>query len=233
MKICYNRENAEKKREKMKAILFDFDGTIADTLPVLTEAVNAALAQLGYPQHGTVKGFINHGARELMRRAMPEGEREDEEKLDRAFAIYETCYRRVYLHTDTPYAGIDETIQKIHPAALVGVLSNKPDEMTQGLVRQLFPHGEVDAAEGYEEGKPGKPDPYLAKKLAARLGVALSDCLLVGDSDVDVATAKNAGMAFVGAGWGFAGTKALYAAGADVVAPTPGDLWKEIEKFIK
>ncbi len=217
----------------MKAILFDFDGTIADTIPVLTEAVNTTLVLLGYPAHHTVKDFINHGARELIRNAMPAEARGDDEAVDRAFALYETCYRRVYLHTEKPYAGIYEAMAKIRPWARVGILSNKPDEMTQGLARRLFPNGEVDAVVGFEEGKPGKPDPYLPEKIAGLLGVPLSDCLLVGDSDVDVQTAKNAGMAFVGAGWGFAGVKALYAAGADRVAPTPGDLWNEIEKFIK
>ncbi len=217
----------------MKAILFDFDGTIADTIPVLTEAVNTTLVLLGYPAHHTVKDFINHGARELIRRAMPEGERDDKEKVDRAFELYENCYRRVYLHTEKPYAGIAEVVAKIHPAARVGILSNKPDEMTQGLARQMFQNGEIDAAVGFEDGKPGKPNRYLPQKLARLLDVPLSDCLLIGDSEVDIQTAKNAGMAFVGAGWGFLGTKALYAAGADVVAPTPGDLWREIEKFLE
>lgn len=216
----------------MKAVFLDFDGTIADTIPVLTEAVNAAMEALGYPTHHTVKDFINHGARELIRRAMPEEERTDE-KIDRAFDLYIQCYQKVYLHTEKPYAGIAEAVAKIRPHARVGILSNKPDEMTQGLARQLFPNGEMDAVVGYEEGKPGKPDRYLSEKLARLLGVSLSDCLLVGDSDVDIETAKNVGMAFVGAGWGFIGTKALYAAGADVVAPTPGDLWNEIEKFLQ
>ena len=217
----------------MKAILFDFDGTIADTIPVLTEAVNTTLVLLGYPAHHTVKDFINHGARELIRHAMPEGVRDDETAIDRAFALYKKCYRRVYLHTEKPYAGIYEVMAKVRPYARVGILSNKPDEMTQGLARRLFPNGEIDAVVGFEEGKPGKPDPYLPEKIAGLLGVPLCNCLLVGDSDVDVQTAKNAGMAFVGAGWGFLGAKALYAAGADRVAPTPGDLWSEIEKFIQ
>ena len=216
----------------MKAILLDFDGTIADTIPVLTEAVNLTLAEFGFPGHGTVKGFINHGARELMRGALPKEKQTDEALLDAAFALYEQNYRKIYLHNDKPYAGIYEAVDQIRPYAKIGILSNKPDEMTQGLAKQLFREGQVDAAVGFENGKPGKPDPYLAKKLADKLGVRLCDCLLVGDSDVDVQTAKNAGMAFVGAGWGFIGTKALYAAGADRVAPTPGDLWNELEPFI-
>lgn len=217
----------------MKAILFDFDGTIADTIPVLTEAVNRTLAEFGFPGHGTVKGFINHGARELMRGALPKELQKDEALLDRAFALYEQNYRKIYLHNDKPYAGIYQAMEAIRPHAKIGILSNKPDEMTQGLAKQLFPNGQIDAAVGFEDGKPGKPDPYLARKIADRLGVRLSDCLLVGDSDVDVETAKNAGMEFVGAGWGFIGTKALYAAGADRVAATPGDLFAELADFLK
>ena len=216
----------------MKVILFDFDGTIADTIPVLTEAVNLTLAELGFPGHGTVKGFINHGARELMRGALPKELQADESLLDRAFERYKQNYRKIHLHTEKPYAGIYEAMDAIRPHAKIGVLSNKPDEMTQGLVKQLFSKGQVDAAVGFEDGKPGKPDPYLAKKVADRLGVRLCDCLLVGDSDVDIETAKNAGMAFVGAGWGFIGTKALYALGAERVAPTPGDLWQELADFM-
>ena len=216
----------------MKAILFDFDGTIADTIPVLTEAVNRTLAGFGYPGHGTVKGFINHGARELMRGALPKELQKDEALLDTAFEKYTQNYRKIYLHTNKPYAGIYRAMETIRPHAKIGILSNKPDEMTQGLVKQLFPDGQVDAAVGFEDGKPGKPDPYLAKKVADRLCVRLCDCLLVGDSEVDIETARNAGMEFVGAGWGFIGTKALYAAGAERVAPTPGDLFAEIADFI-
>lgn len=217
----------------MKAILFDFDGTLADTIPVLTEAVNMTLAELGFPGHQTVKGFINHGARELMRGALPPEKQRDEEFLDKAFALYQQNYRKIYLHNDKLYDGLFEVIKTLRPRAKLGILSNKPDEMTQGLAKRLFPAGMMDAVVGFENGKPGKPDPYLAEKASKMLGVPLCNCLLVGDSDVDVATAKNAGMAFVGAGWGFLGAKALYAAGADRVAATPGNLPAELEDFLQ
>ena len=216
----------------MKAVLFDFDGTIADTIPVLTEAVNQTLAALGYPGRQTVKGFINHGARELMRGALPADRQSDEELLDTAFALYQQTYRKLYLQTDKLYAGLFEVMEQIGRRARLGILSNKPDEMTQGLAKQLFPAGMMRAVVGFEDGKPGKPDPYLAEKAARALGVPLCSCLLVGDSDVDIATAKNAGMQFVGAGWGFLGAKALYAAGAGRVAQTPGDLPAALEDFL-
>lgn len=217
----------------MKAILFDFDGTLADTIPVLTEAVNLTLEQLGYPGHQTVKNFINHGARELMRGALPLEKQRDEALLDDAFARYEQCYRKIYLHTDKLYPGLYELISGLAPRARVGVLSNKPDEMTQGLAKRLLPPGVVGGVVGFEEGKPGKPDPYLARKLADLLGVRLCDCLLVGDSEVDVQTAKNAGMAFVGAGWGFYGRKALEGYGAERIADTMEELQREIDAFLR
>lgn len=217
----------------MKAVLFDFDGTIADTIPAITEGVNLAMVELGLPTHTErdVLRFINHGARELVRQALPERLRADAAFLEHALAVYNRAYGSVYLHTRVPYAGMGELISDLHRTLKIGVLSNKQDAFVRGLARQTLPAGSYDAAVGFEDGKPAKPDPYLSRKLAETLGVDPADCLMVGDSDVDIATARNAGMAHIGVSWGYRPAAFLRQAGAARVAATPAELAALIAEF--
>ncbi len=212
----------------IRAILFDFDGTIADSIDAICAGVNAVMEHRGFPKHdyNDILGFINHGPRELMRKALPERYRADEAYLDGAYAEYNEAYGKVFHITDRAYDGICELVTRLHEEGyLVGVLSNKQDAFVRLLTEQILPAGTWQASIGCLPGKPTKPDPYLTEALMERLGVAASECIMVGDSDVDIATGKNAGMPTVSVTWGFRDEGFLRAHGAAYLAHTPEELY--------
>lgn len=211
----------------LRAILFDFDGTLADTIPAICEGINLTMRLYGYPEHteDEVRTFINHGARELVRRAMPRELQNDEKSVDRVLADYDRLYGGVCLHTNRCYDGMRELAARLHGMGLkIGVLSNKQDHYVKALCKNLLSDDVCDAAQGMILGKPAKPNPYLSHRLADALGVSPTDCILVGDSDVDVKTAHNAGMLHVGVAWGYRDEAFLREAGADRIAHTPEEL---------
>lgn len=210
----------------LKAILFDLDGTLADTIPAITQGVNLTMKKFGYPTHTetAVLAFINHGARQLIRSAMPAELRGDEALVDTVLSYYTARYREVHLQTSQTYPGLRELVERLHHRYRIGVLSNKPNDMVQTLSAQLLTPNSWDAAQGPVEGHPAKPDPYLAQLITNALGVQPSDCLMIGDSDVDVLTAKNAGMKHIGVTWGYRTAQDLTTAGATLLANTPEEL---------
>ena len=211
----------------IKAVLFDFDGTIANTVPAIREGVNNTMRICGYPEHSysDILSFINHGARELIRQAMPAPDREDPAQVDRVLEVYNRQYGLVYDHTREAYPGIPELIGRLRRAGYrIGVLSNKQDAFVRQLSRQVLPAGSCDAAHGVAPGQPPKPDPFLPTLLAGELGVSPCDCVMVGDSDVDILTARNAGMQHIGVDWGYRDRAFLLAHGAARIAHTPEEV---------
>ncbi|MBR3894359.1 MAG: HAD-IA family hydrolase [Clostridia bacterium] len=219
----------------IRAVIFDLDGTLANTIPAIREGLNLTMKLYGYPEHtdAEVLTFINNGARELVRRAMPEELRGDEETVSRVLADYDRLYAETYYHTDRTYDGIPEVIAALHARGLgIAVLSNKQDVFVKRLCEQLLPAGVCDVAQGVIAGKPTKPNRFLSDLVAEKLGVSPSECVMVGDSDVDVKTARAAGMAHVGVSWGFRDRKFLLENGAEAIADTPAELLDMIEKMI-
>ena len=211
----------------IRAVLFDFDGTIADTISALREGVNLTMEQYGYPTHTDVDilRFINNGARELIRRAMPEELRRDEDLVDRVLADYNQNYLSVYHHTNRAYDGVAELISRLHGEGYrVGVLSNKQDGILRKLTKQVLIPGSYDGVQGVIPGHPTKPHPYLVEKLAAEFCVSTLDCVMVGDSDVDFYTAQNAGLRHIGVTWGFRDEAFLREKGATLLAHDPDEL---------
>ena len=210
----------------MKAILFDFDGTLADTIPVITEGINLTMHGLGFPLHTEqeVRGFINHGARELIRRALPEFVRNDADFVEKVLVSYNKTYSDLFLHTTQAYPGIPELVATLHRSFRVGILSNKQHFLLRRLSEQILPAGSFDAVTGFDFQHPGKPDPYMTNKLLSLLGVEAKDCILVGDSDVDIQTARNAGLTHVGVSWGYRSKRDLLTAGATLVADNAEEL---------
>lgn len=217
----------------MKAIIFDFDGTLADTIPAITVGVNDALRELGLPLHtpSDILRFINHGARELIRQALPEPYRNDVAYVDHALEVYDRTYAAAHLQTRNTYPGMDDLVADLHRTCRVGVLSNKQTYLLADLTAQVLPAGSYDAVQGFETGRPAKPDPYLSRKIASALGVDPADCVMVGDSDVDLLTARNAGMTHVGVSWGYRSADFLRAAGATRVAATVPELREILKKL--
>ncbi len=216
-----------KRGSMLKAVIFDFDGTLADTVPALCEGINLTMQRFGYPTHteADILRFINNGARELVRRAMPQALQADEQQVSRTLSVYNDYYGQVYLHTQGCYEGVRETVAQLHAEGLrIGVLSNKQDAYVKGLCRAVLAPHSYDAAQGVLEGHPTKPHPYLTTRVAQALGVETSECAVVGDSDVDIRTAENAGMGHIGVTWGYRTEEFLRAAGATRLAHNAAEL---------
>ncbi|MBE6531459.1 MAG: HAD family hydrolase [Ruminococcaceae bacterium] len=210
-----------------KLLIFDLDGTLADTLPSITRAINLASEKLGYPQHSCeeVRGAIGNGARNLVRRLMPESDATNEEKVDRFLKTYEDMYDTTYMEANKCYDGMSEAIRELHKRGYgIAVLSNKQDAYVKPIAAQLIPSDILAYAAGQRKEYPKKPDPTVPLMIAGELGVAPENTAFIGDSDVDIITGKNAGMFTVGCDWGYRGRAELESVGADRVISHPTEL---------
>jgi phosphoglycolate phosphatase len=202
-----------------KAVIFDLDGTLADTILDLAGAVNRALARRKLPEHesSAYKTMVGEGFRNLVTRALPEALR-SEELINELWAEAAADYGEHCLDLTTPYPGVEELLQALTAKAIpFAVLSNKPDELTQKCVTGLFPGFSFALVRGESSAFPRKPDPSSALDLCARLAAAPAETLYLGDSGVDMKTAKAAGMTALGALWGFRSEAELREAGADAL----------------
>lgn len=217
-----------------RAVLFDLDGTLLDTLQDIADAANRVLADAGLPTHpfDAYRRFVGRGVRALLERATADAKGLDDRWLDRAVQSFAATYRETWNRHTRPYAGIEELIERLRESGvLLAVLSNKPDEFTRLCVDEYFGGDVFQQVRGERVGKARKPDPGAALEIAEALGVAPSDFLFVGDSDVDMRTAVAAGMTPVGALWGFRTAEELRAAGARVLLERPRELLGHVTGF--
>lgn len=204
--------------------IFDLDGTLLDTLEDLAVSVNYALEKNGLPQHpiDSYRYFVGDGVLTLIRRASGSG---DEGLVKALKADFDRYYNVHRFDRTRPYDGARELLEALAkrniPAA---VLSNKPDEFVGDLMKRYFPGIFFFAAVGKRPGVAKKPDPAALNQLIAQKGAEKPACLYVGDSNVDVETAHNAGIRCCGAEWGFRGYRELKEAGADCFAKVPLDV---------
>lgn len=215
----------------LKAVIFDFDGTVADSIPAIRTALNGTMRKIGFSElsHEQVVQAINGGARRLVQNVLPEGLRNNDAEIDRILAVYQDEYAKHCLDTKQAYEGIPELITRLHENGIqIGVLSNKNDELLQMLVAQVLPAKAVGAVQGVVQGKPTKPDRYLTDRICASLGGSPAESVMIGDSDVDVLTAQNAGMRHIGVTWGYRSESVLREKGATVFAHTV----KELEQLL-
>ena len=209
-----------------KAILFDLDGTLLDTLEDLATAANRALGTLGLPAHPTdaYRVFVGDGLRTLAERILP-GEQRSAAQLDALVAAFEREYSRTWNERTAPYAGVPEMLDRLTGDGYrMSVLSNKPDAFTRLCVEQLLPHWTFAPLYGQRPGVPKKPDPAAALAIAVELGLDPAEVLYLGDTATDMHTARAAGMAAVGVLWGFRTADELRAAGARHLITHPGEL---------
>ena len=214
-----------------KAILFDLDGTLIDSIADLANSANAMLGRLGHPAHpeASYLSFVGDGARALVERCLPAAAANRPEAVDQALDVFRTIYRDHWHDQTTPYPGIPTVLASCASAGIpLAVLSNKPHEFTTRCVRHFFPQRAFSAVIGQRAGIPVKPDPASALAIAADLGLAPSDCALVGDTRVDILTAVQAGMRPVGVLWGFRKREELTAAGATTLVTTVQDLTRAL-----
>jgi len=207
-----------------RAAVFDLDGTLLDTLDDLAAATNHALASQGLPGRTTdeVRHAVGNGIRRLVERVVPKGSPQD--VIDATFAEFNAYYATHCNDRTAPYPGVRQMVDELRAAHVsCAVISNKADYAVQELMELHF-DGWFDLAQGQLAGVALKPAPDSLLAVLARLGVDVEDAVYVGDSEVDVATAANAGCDCIGCAWGFRGEGALLAAGATRVAQTPADV---------
>ncbi len=220
------RLDSEYSERKVGLLILDLDGTLADTIESIREGVNLAMERYGYPtrSYEQVRLAIGNGAGELIRLSMPEEAARDPRQVSRVLADYHEIYGTTYSHCSTCYAGMKEALLTLRERGYtLAVLSNKQDAYVKALVSRLLPPGLIAYAEGQTE-RPKKPDPTVPLWMAAHLGFSPAETAFVGDSEVDVATARNAGMMAVGCAWGYRGTEVLREAGAHVILDAPAEL---------
>lgn len=209
-----------------KAVIFDLDGTLLDTIDDIADAVNAALRVEGFPPHDveTYKVMIGAGIENLIWQALPEGCR-DEVSIQRCLVGIREQYRKHGLIKTRVFEGIPELLDELVARDIkLAVLSNKPHESTTLQVTHYLSRWSFEAVEGAKPEDPVKPDPATALRIARGMGVEPGECIFMGDSDVDMRTAKNAGMHPVGAVWGFRSTEELKQNGAEALIEEPLEL---------
>lgn len=208
---------------KYDAVIFDLDGTLLNTLDDLADSANMMLAELHLPLRTVdeVRRFVGNGVAKLVNRALPAGK---EGLQKQALARFSDIYKENMQNKTRPYDGIAEMLHSLHKGGVkLGIASNKPHDAVAALASQVF--GDVIAVavgEGY--GVPPKPAPAMLLDVMARLGVSPARTLYVGDSEVDMHTARAAGVTSVGCTWGFRDRQALLEAGANILIDAPGDL---------
>lgn len=212
---------------KWDAIVFDLDGTLADTLKDIAKAADQALKKNGYPQHkpDQYRIMVGDGLRKLIERAAGET---DAVTVKRIMADFVHFYDRDCLRYTKAYEGMLETLAKIKDSGIkLLVVTNKPDEQAQKITAHLYGADFFEGVYGNREGRKTKPDPALTLEALASAGASPSRSLFVGDSDVDILTAANAGMKSAGVTWGFRGKNELVRAGADYIIDQPCELYLE------
>jgi phosphoglycolate phosphatase len=208
----------------MKAFIFDLDGTLIDSLEDLADAVNLMLKERGYPQQPlkVFPQYIGEGVHKLVERALPHDGRA---RIDECVADYQRHYGVTWDHKTKPYEGILEALQELREYGYkIGVLSNKPHEFTLKCCGHFFPDGTFDIVLGARDDVPRKPDPAGALEIAQAFEVEPAECFYVGDSGIDMQTARNAGMSGIGVLWGFRDEAELRENRARFIVAKPADL---------
>lgn len=211
---------------KYKAVLFDLDGTLLNTLQDLADSVNSVLSSYGFPEHGleAYKYFVGDGIEALAQRALPERHR-DKATLAKCITAIREEYRKRWANNTRPYQGIPDLLDALTARNIkLVILSNKPDDSTKATVSKLLSKWQFDIIIGASPSVPKKPDPKAALGIAQRLDIPASEFLYLGDSGIDMKTASAAGMYPVGALWGFRTAEELTANGAKALIRNPSEL---------
>ncbi len=202
------------------AILFDMDGTVLNTLDDLHDSVNTALRQFHLPERSAdeVRAALGNGSRYLIEHSVPDGT--PSALVEQILSFYGPWYTAHSRIKTRPYPGIPELMQRLRAEGLrLAIISNKPDSAVPALAEENFP-GLLELAVGEREGVRRKPSPDMIFKAVEGLQLPLSRCLYVGDSEVDLATARAAGIDCVSVTWGFRTSAQLREAGATVLVDT-------------
>ena len=200
------------------AVIWDLDGPLLDTLADLAAAVNAAMAAFAYPARSLdeVRRMVGNGVSNLILRALPEDHKDDHAA---ALAVFRAYYGKHYADSTRPYPGIVEALDLLrNQGTVMAVVSNKLDAVTKSLCEKNF-GARISVVIGDRPGLPRKPAPDSVALALAQMGVEKARAVYIGDSEVDIATARNAGLPCISVGWGFRPAQTLYDAGAKRIIP--------------
>ncbi len=210
-----------------KAVIFDLDGTLADTIASITYCGNLALSRFGLPSFGEedYKHFVGDGAAMLIRRALLAAGDERLEHFDEVYETYLEIFAKDCMYQVKPYEGICALLEELKRLSVrIAVLSNKPDRDSLRVVEALFGKGYFDFVQGQRADIPRKPDPAGVYRIMEAFVLPAGDFLYVGDSGVDMKTGRAAGIFTVGVLWGFRDREELVENGADAVISKPLEL---------
>jgi len=214
-----------------QAVLFDLDGTLLDTIEDLADSMNAALGALGFATRTVAqcKRFVGDGIVQYALRALPEGGRDDG-TVERCIELMRGEYSQRWRAKTRPYEGIAELLDGLTQRGVaMSVLSNKPDDFTRLMVREMLGDWRFEAVRGVRADGVKKPDPAGAIEIARQLGIEPAAFLYVGDTNTDMKTGIAAGMHAVGCTWGFRDAEELLAHGAQVLIDRPTELLGVLE----
>jgi phosphoglycolate phosphatase len=209
-----------------RLIIFDLDGTLVDSLADLAASANHALRAYGFPEHplDAYRYLVGNGVLKLIERALPGGNR-DRETLLRVFEEFTRYYGAHRADLTAPYPGVTKMLEALKGRGmLLAVASNKYHSATVAVTRLYFRDGLFDFVHGHQEDLPLKPHPAIVHAILEKAGIAPGETLYVGDSDVDVQTARNAGTRSIGVTWGFRSREELRVNGADFVVDAPDEI---------
>lgn len=213
-----------------KLVVFDLDGTLVNSIYDIADCVNLALSSENLPQNSLKEyyTFVGNGMENLIRRALKD-KSEDENLYKAVRTRFDILYKEHCNDKTTPYEGVPELLQRLNSQGIMtAVLTNKAHEFVTGILHRCFPDHRFHIALGNKDCIARKPDPHGLLYLIEEAGVSLSDCVYVGDSEVDVATAENAGMDLVCVTWGFRSVEELVSSGAKVLISSAEELYNTI-----
>lgn len=213
-------------------LIFDLDGTLVDSLPGIAASLNRTLVAHGLPGHSdaAIRSFVGDGLKTLVLRAAPSS------AIPTLHASIVSLFKRDYELSWTQgtkvYPGIPGMLEELQRGGCqLAVLSNKSHEFTVAMVRAMFPTIHFAMVLGQQDKRPQKPQPDGALQIAAELGVNPADCLIIGDSTIDLETAANAGMRAIAVGWGYHDRQRLLAAGATRIIDEPAELFGRLAEI--
>ncbi|MCG6879891.1 MAG: HAD family hydrolase [Deltaproteobacteria bacterium] len=209
-----------------KAVIFDLDGTLLDTLEDLADAMNRTLEERGFPSHPVeaYRYFVGNGVAKIVSRTLPP-DKQDKELMADCIKAFLVEYDRNWNRKTRPYDGVAELLDALTLKQIpMAIFTNKPHAFAELCVHEFLSRWKFKAVFGQRDGYPLKPDPAVPREIAGMLNISPEQFLYLGDSDADMKTAVNAGMLPVGALWGFRSEEELRDAGAVELISRPADL---------